>query len=52
MLQYYTESRKVHDAQMGVTEETKDADASLNPAALPKLLDEPVLAVTPSRQTS
>ncbi|KAL3134829.1 hypothetical protein ABBQ32_007800 [Trebouxia sp. C0010 RCD-2024] len=50
--QYYTESRKVHDAQMGVTEETKDADASLNPAALPKLLDEPVLAVTPSRQTS
>lgn len=52
MLQYYTESRKVHDAQMGAPEEVKDAGAVANPAALRKLSEESVLAVTPSRQTS
>ena len=53
MMQYYTESRKKRDAQLGATEVTKDVDATtIKSVALPKPSADAALAVTPSHQTS
>lgn len=52
-MQYYTESRKERDAQLGATEVTKDVPATNSkPSAPPKPSDDATLAITPSRQTS
>lgn len=53
MMQYYTESRKERDAQLGATEVTKNLGATNSKSsALPKPAEDAALAVTPSRQTS
>ena len=53
MMQYYTESRKVRDAQLGATEDTKDVGPTgSSSTAPPKPSEDAALAITPSRQTS
>lgn len=52
-MQYYTESRKKRDAQLGATEVTKDVGATNSKAsALAMLAEDAAVAVTPSRQTT
>ena len=51
VMQYYSESRKVHDAQMGIAEEAKAAGA-VQPESAANAAAEAALAVTPARQTS
>lgn len=51
-MQYYTESRKERDAQLGATDITKVVAATNStPSAPPEPSEDAALAIMPSRQT-